>query len=241
MTHEPYTRSADVYDVIYQWVDYPGDAASIIAAIRAHKPAAQSLLEIGCGTGAYLAEFAAHFDVVGVDVSAEMLAVAAERFPDLRLEESDMLDLDLGRRFDAVACLFSTIGYMTNLADLASALGRMRDHLEPGGVMIVDPWFDPDSYMPGHIGADVFRGDGIIVSRSSYGDVEDGVSVMEMDHVVIQENIGRAHFVERHRMGLFTEAQYTAILGDLGLDVHRVATPWQGRYRLFASDGLSST
>lgn len=239
MTFQPYTRSADVYDVIYQMVDYPGDAATIVAAIRSHRPEAASLLEIGCGTGAYLAEFAEHFDVLGIDVSLEMLEVSRAQHPHLEVVEADMRAMDLGRRFDAVVCLFSSIGYMTTRDELEEALQRMYAHLEPGGVMVIDPWFDPETYEPGHISADVFRGDGIIVSRSTYGDAEDGVSVLEMDHVVVQANIGRAHFVEQHRMGLFTELEYRDILESLGLVVERTEPPWQGRYRLVCCDQRS--
>lgn len=236
MTHEPYTRSAEVYDVIYELVDYPGDAAAIAAAIRSHKPTASSLLEVGCGTGAYLAVFAESFDVVGVDNSPGMLDVARRQHPQLAIVEADMRTMDVGRTFDAVVCLFSSIGYMTTRPDLETALTVMRRHLASGGVIVIDPWFDPETYTPGHISADVFRGDGIMVSRSSYGDVDDGVSVLEMDHVVVQENIGRAHFVEQHRMGLFYEAEYREILESLGLEVESVEAPWLGRYRLIATD-----
>jgi SAM-dependent methyltransferase len=73
-----------------------------------------------------------------------MLEVAVGRLPGVPLHEVDMLTMDLGRRFDAVTCLFSSIGYAHTPERLQAAVATMARHLEPGGVLVLEPWLWPD-------------------------------------------------------------------------------------------------
>ena len=67
-----------------------------------------------------------------------MLAQAQIGVPEVALVEGDMRTFDLGRRFDAVVCLFSAIGYMRTTGRADVAVAAMARHLNLGGVMIVD-------------------------------------------------------------------------------------------------------
>jgi hypothetical protein len=49
-------------------------------------------------------------------------------------------------RFDANSCLFSSIGYLLSAADLNTAVANMAEHLNPCGVLIVEPWIHPDAW-----------------------------------------------------------------------------------------------
>ena len=64
-----------------------------------------------------------------------------------------MRSFDLGRRFDAVTCLFSSIGYLLTPEDLEQGIARMAAHVAPGGVLVVEPWFTPDAWRPGSLPA----------------------------------------------------------------------------------------
>jgi SAM-dependent methyltransferase len=59
-----------------------------------------------------------------------------------------METFDIDERFDAVVCLFSSIGYTS---DLPGAMSSMARHLNPGGVHIVEPWLRPDQWVAGHV------------------------------------------------------------------------------------------
>ncbi|KAF5033778.1 Trans-aconitate 2-methyltransferase [anaerobic digester metagenome] len=68
------------------------------------------MLDLGCGEGKVTAEIAACLpsgSVLGLDLSAGMIAFArerlpSERYPNLRFAEGDMLDLPFDREFDLV-------------------------------------------------------------------------------------------------------------------------------------------
>jgi SAM-dependent methyltransferase len=152
---ERYTSSAETYDVIYgELIDYPATALRLTEMIRERKPDATTLLEAGCGTGAVLESLQSEFAVCGFDLSDDMLRIAREKLPGVDLRLGDMIDFDWGGRFDAVICMFSSIGYMTDYESLVAAYSRFAAHLVPGGVVVVEGWFDPEAFIVGHVGSD---------------------------------------------------------------------------------------
>src|SRR4051812_24592288 len=107
-----FSRSARIYDAIYASIrDYPLEAAVLDRLIRERRPGARTLLDVACGTGAHLEHLTA-YEAEGLDVDPQMLAIARERLPNVSLHEGDMTDFDLGKRFEAVVCMFSSIGYV---------------------------------------------------------------------------------------------------------------------------------
>ncbi len=131
-----YAEFARFYDQIM------GDRSQDVARVREYisrlHPAAGSLLELGCGTGAMLAGLAPAYEVTGVDVSPEMLAIAARTVPAARLVQADMTEFSLGTRFDVVICVFDTLNHLPRLAGWRAMFGRVHEHLAPGGLFVFD-------------------------------------------------------------------------------------------------------
>ena len=101
------------------------------------------------------------------DLLPEMLAVARQRLPGVPLITADMRTLALGRRFDAVTCLFSSIGYVDGSDELITTVARFADQLNPGGVLIIEGWVRPDAW------SDTFRGEPeVVISSGLRADVE---------------------------------------------------------------------
>jgi SAM-dependent methyltransferase len=237
VTHRPFTRSAEVYDVIYgdEVFDYPGNAAAVERLIRERRPDAVTLLEVGCGTGRYLAEFSPRFTVTGVDVSSEMLAIARSRFPEVLLVEGDMRSFDLGTTFDAVVCLFSSIGYMTTVDDLRQAVANMARHVSPGGVLVVDGWLRPEEAIDGHVSAGARTEGGLAVARLAFARVVGNRTEMEMHHLVGREGEGVEQFVERHVMLLASDQDHVAAMEAAGLTDVAVVGGYPMRSRFVAT------
>jgi len=102
------------------------------------------VLDLACGSGRHAFEFATMgHSVTGVDYSPDLLAVARaaaeSRGLDVRFVEQDMRVLDVdGGPFDAVTCLFDSIGYLLTNEPIVEALRRARQHLAPHGVLAVE-------------------------------------------------------------------------------------------------------
>ena len=153
-----YGEWARIYDAIYASVDYPSQARAIERLVKSHKRSSGNrLLDVACGTGLHLSYLQETYEVEGLDLSAGMLDVAQERLPGVRLHQGDMADFDLGQQFDVVTCLFSSIAYVRTAERLRGAIASMALHLVPGGVLIVEPFFEPAHWIEGYLGFDCER------------------------------------------------------------------------------------
>ena len=96
-------------------------------------PTGSSVLDAGCGMGRVAVELDRQgFDVVGVDVDVEMLAVARARRPDLRWELADIGTVDLGRTFDLVLLAGNVILFVPEGTE-STVIANMARHVAPGG------------------------------------------------------------------------------------------------------------
>ena len=140
-----FTASAEYYDLIYSALkDYDAETAQIASLLRRLNPTCRTVLDVACGTGEHARLLAgAGFDVDGLDLDPAFIRIASGKHPAGRFIEADMTDFQLQRRYDAVLCLFSSIGYVRTLERLGQAFRCFRDHLAAAGVIVVEPWFLP--------------------------------------------------------------------------------------------------
>ncbi|HKG91953.1 MAG TPA: class I SAM-dependent methyltransferase [Gemmatimonadaceae bacterium] len=214
-----FRRSAEFYDAVYAWKDYAAEARTLVEVIERHKRSdGNALLDVACGTGAHLAHLAAHFRVEGVDVEPSMVEIARRRLPGVPIHQGDMAELALGRRFDVVTCLFSSIGYMRTVDRLERAVRAMARHLVPGGVLVLEPWLRPDVYKAGSLHMHAIDRPDLKLARVVRSDIAGRVSVMDMHHVVGTPE-GVESFVERHELGLFTAEEYRGAFRAAGLEI----------------------
>ena len=77
----PYRQSARIYDALCRQKDYRGATRSLIQVLKRFAPDAETLLDVGCGTGRHLEHLRDRFRVEGFDLSRNMLAIARRRNP----------------------------------------------------------------------------------------------------------------------------------------------------------------
>ncbi|MGY1664592.1 class I SAM-dependent DNA methyltransferase [Geodermatophilus sp. SYSU D00696] len=213
-----FTKSAPFYDALYHFVDYRAATERLRDVIRSQAPHATTLLDVGCGTGQHLQYFRDSYDVEGLDIDGQLLAAARERCPGVPLHEADMVDFQLPRHFDVVTCLFSAIGYVQSADRMRQAVATMARHVAPGGLLLVEPWFEPDRYWTDTITANHFQSDELKICWMYASKREGDVSVLDI-HYLVGTPDGVEHTVEQHRIGLFTRDQHEAAMHDAGLAV----------------------
>jgi ubiquinone/menaquinone biosynthesis C-methylase UbiE len=224
-----FEKSAAFYDAIYGFKDYAGEAKKLHALVEARKHSAgRALLDVACGTGAHMVYLRAQYDVEGLDVDEGLLEVARERLPDVTFHRGDMVDFALGREFDVVTCLFSSIGYVRTEARMRKAIANMGRHLRPGGVLVVEPWFEPGVFKAGRVDAMLVEQAELKIARMNTTSVEGELSIVDF-HYMVGTPEGIETFTERHELGMFGHEAYTAAFEEAGLDVEHDAEGLTGR------------
>jgi SAM-dependent methyltransferase len=115
------------------------------ALLARHAPGARRVADLGIGTGSLVIALARRgFEVVGVDVSRPMLAVARGKVTAAGLEhaatlvEGDIRDLALEPRIDAAICVYTVVNQLAEDGDLDRLLAGVHRSLVPGGVFVFE-------------------------------------------------------------------------------------------------------
>ena len=223
-----FTKSARFYDTIYEFKDYRAESARVHELIQERKPDARSLLDVACGTGQHLQHLSEHYDVEGLDLDEELLAVARDRLPGTTFHSGDMIEFDLGKTFDAVTCLFSSIGYVRTEQNLEAAVATMARHLSPHGVLVIEPWLTPDAWEDGYIGSVFVDHDDLKIARLDTPQRDGHLSLIHFAYLVATRD-EISHFTEDHVLALFTDDQYRNALESAGLAVEHDPEGLMGR------------
>jgi SAM-dependent methyltransferase len=135
------------FDVLARYYDWEHAAFADDVAMYSGfvKRTGGPVLELACGTGRLLLPLAAEgARLVGVDSSAEMLAIARQGLDraglggTVRLHLGDMRDFVLEERFRLAFVALDSFGLLRRRPDQLAALRRAHDHLDPGGLLVLD-------------------------------------------------------------------------------------------------------
>lgn len=133
-----YTSLAEIYHEMYQSIfNYDKEFRTVHAVLKAYS--ARKVLEIGCGAGNLTRRFRAEgYDYTGMDSAKPMLRIALRENPDAMFLVGDMRRFIVRKKFDAVVVGGRSFTYMTNNADVLSALQCIHRALRPKGVLVFD-------------------------------------------------------------------------------------------------------
>ena len=214
-----FTESADLYDMLYSTLkDYEGEAQTLAQVLRRANPECRTVLDVGCGTGEHARLLAADgFLVDGVDLDPAFVRIASAKHPAGRFHVADMADFHLEKRYDAVTCLFSSIAYLRTLDRVGSALKCFREHLAPGGVVVVEPWLPPGRLDLGRVVRNTVENEGVRVTRVSRVEVAGSLCRLYFDYEITDATSTR-RASEIHELGLFTPAEMLDAFNDAGLE-----------------------
>lgn len=104
---------------------------------------------------------------------------------------------------------------MEGLRDAVAAMAR---HLERGGVLVVEPWIDPDEWVENRVHMVTVDEPELKIARTNTSSRDGDLAVMEM-HYLVGRPEGVEHFVERHELALFSREQYADAFRAAELEV----------------------
>ena len=140
---DAYTSFAEVYDMFMDNIPYEDWCGYLTSLLKEYGINDGLVLDLGCGTGT-LTELLAKegYDMIGVDVSEDMLQEAIEKraesgLPILYLLQ-DMREFELFGTVDIVLSLCDSINYITEESELLEVFKLVNNYLEPKGYFIFD-------------------------------------------------------------------------------------------------------
>ncbi len=213
-----YADLAEYYDVMYSFKNYRKETARVVELARRYgRSAGRDWLDVACGTAQHLQYLPRRYRRIGVDLSAAMLRVARRRLPGVRFVRGDLRRFHLGRRYDVVTCLFSSIGYVRTVDGLRQAITHLARHLKPGGVLVIEPWLTPQGFRPGTAHLRLEGSGDVRIARANSSERRGRLSILRMHYLMAEPGRPIRYAVDAHRMGLFTTSETLRLLQGAGL------------------------
>lgn len=134
---------SSVYDILTENVEYERIADKICSLLSRNGINGGLLLDIGCGTGtlSFLLEKNG-YDVIGIDPSEDMLAIANEKKYD---EDSSAIflcqageELDLYGTIDCAVCSLDTINHISSIEKIKEIFKKVSLFMNMGGIFVFD-------------------------------------------------------------------------------------------------------
>ncbi len=146
MSEGIYGALAPFYDKLQTDVDYSRWADFFQRAFSLYFDGeVKDVLDLGCGTGSMTLELCRRgYDMIGVDISSEMLSVARQAGEDEGLSDKllwlcqDMREFELYGTVEATVSCLDCLNHLTNTKDFEKCLSLVRNYLVPDGIFIFD-------------------------------------------------------------------------------------------------------
>ena len=213
-----YRHYAHFYDRIYHWKDYAAEAATVHSLLlSAGVREGGRVVEAACGTGNYLEQLNAWYEVSGFDLNPATVEVAQSKLPQMDIFEADMANFDLDKPADAIVCLFSSIGYISPGEELSAVAESFYRNLNPGGVVLIDPWLEPAAAIDGHTSQHTYADDDLKLCRAGIHRVDGRRSMLEFQWLVTTEH-GTEHFVDDHTLWMTTRDEMAEVFQSAGFE-----------------------
>ena len=239
---DAYHELAVSYDRLTNDVDYEATVDFYYEILKQEGLKPRTCVDLACGTGSVTAILAERgLEVLGVDLSEEMLTVAQQKAAELqnppRFVCQPLQELYLPRGVDMAVCALDSLDYITDPVDCKEAIRRVYKALNPGGIFIFDV-NTPEKLraMDGQVFLDE-DDDVYCVWRGEF-DEESNVCSYGMDLFQRRGEVWLRSF-EEHREYAYSQEQLTEYLKAAGFTHIRVyadrrfEAPREGEQRIY--------
>lgn len=237
-----YHALAASYDRLTNDVDYEATVDFYLQILSREGVKPRTAVDLACGTGSVALILARKgYDVIGVDMSEEMLTEAHQKTQNMinppRFVCQKLQQLHLLRGVDLAVCALDSLDYITDPGDCAEAIRRTYKALNPGGIFIFDV-NTPEKLraMDGQIFLDEDE-DVYCVWRGEF-DEDSNICSYAMDLFQRSGDVWYRSF-EEHREYAYSEEQLRTYLKDAGfthIEVYadrKFEAPGAGEQRIY--------
>ena len=209
---------AKYYDNIYCFRDYLDESVRLQNLIEKYlETGGNSVLDVACGSGLHLKHLKDDFSCTGVDISKAMLKLARKNVEGVNFKEADMKTLQIGKQFDVVMCLFSSIGYVKTYLNLERTIQGFSRHIKEGGLVLIEPSHAESAYVQGEPRITTYDGKDMKIARVNYASLRQALAVVNMHILIAEKGVDAKYFVDRHDLGVSGVDETLRIMAEAGL------------------------
>jgi len=208
------------YDALYvNDREYAPEAAKVKEILAKHGVLPKAdLLVLACGTGGHIPYFKDDYKVSGLDLSQDMLNQAEKKYPDVRFYLGNLIDFQLDATFDAMICMYGSIGFVKTVDNLYAAMRRIAAHLRPNGVALITPWSTSEEFQ-NHMVVDAIDRPDLKIARIEQVRLKEPKIVEVSFHHLLGQNNNVTYNKQSMEIGLFSQTEYLSAMNDAGLKV----------------------
>ena len=134
-----YNTFAQFYDRLTENVDYEVRSNYISDFFCEYGNGGRRVLDLACGTGSIAQNLADKgYDIIGIDLSEEMLTLAKEKCPESIFIKADMTDFALPEKVDFCLCSLDAVNHLTELEQVMNCFECVNNSLNNGGLFVFD-------------------------------------------------------------------------------------------------------
>jgi SAM-dependent methyltransferase len=199
--------------------EYAMEAARVKELLSKHGvPPQADLLVLACGTGGHIPYFKDDYNISGLDLSKDMLALAGKKFPGIRFHLGNLIDFELETDFDVMICLYGSIGFVKTLDNLRASMKRIAAHLRPDGLALITPWSTVEDFKD-IIVVDAADKPDLKIARMEQVRLKEPKIVEVTFHHLIGKNNDVTYHKQSLEVGLFSRQEYLTAMTDACLKV----------------------
>ena len=216
------------YDLLYSDKDYIGEVEYVNSLIKENSENTQTILDMGCGTGKHASLLCDKgYKVHGIDLSENMLEIARIRSRNrehlLSFSKSNVIDLELNQKFDAVISLFHVMSYQITNNEIIQAFKVAKNHLNEGGLFIFDFWYGPAvlTDLPATRIKNI-ENVNIKVTRISEPFMYASKNIVDVNYTVFIEDVKSKNILKKkelHKMRYFFDTELEIICNQVGFKI----------------------
>jgi len=216
-----YENFAQVYDELMDEVPYAQWADHIVRILHKEGIKDGLVLDLGCGTGRMTRLLAGRgYDMIGVDLSEEMLGIAKDQSPeDILYLMQDMREFELYGTVRAVVCVCDSLNYIMDEQELLKVFRLVNNYLDPGGLFLFD--MNTEHKYRDLIGDTVIAEDRNDVSFIWYNEYDEKTRMNVIDLSLFVRERGNAYkkYQEIHEQRAYDPDRIRKLLCESGLIV----------------------